>query len=376
MQKDLREKIKAATESSGISKPDFVDLLKLIDQHYDKMEATITQSLKSHSETTAPIEAIFDSVTEALMSVSADGIIRNCNKVCTRYFKLTKDQLIGSSIGNILPDAKRQPLAKFLAPYLSSLDSTNVGATGGELDALRTDGERFVAEINASSLDIIGGNIFVISLRDVTDRIEAESALRENEGRYRALVENAPEAIIVFDVDNNRFTDANDNACNLFNLSRARLLTVGPEAISPKLQPDGTPSFGVRRGFVDRALAGKHPTFEWMHLDSDGNELPCEVRFSRLPSDEQRLIRVSITDIAERKQSEALSYAQNKVLEMIAASKPNDKTLRAICRFVERIGVGLRAAIMRLDEKTETLSVEQAPTLPDSFKAHLEFAAV
>ena len=47
-----------------------------------------------------------------------------------------------------------------------------------------------------------------------------------NEERYRALVENAPEAIIVFDVDNNRFTDANDNACTLFNLSRSRLLTV------------------------------------------------------------------------------------------------------------------------------------------------------
>jgi hypothetical protein len=91
MQKDLRDKIRAATEASAITKPDFVELLSLIDQHYDKMEATITQSVKTatHSNTSAPIEAIFDSVTEALLSVSADGVIRNCNKVCTRYFKLT-----------------------------------------------------------------------------------------------------------------------------------------------------------------------------------------------------------------------------------------------------------------------------------------------
>ena len=61
MHKELRDKIKRATEESGIEKPDFLELLHLIDQHYDKMEATITQSLTN----TTLIEAIFDSVTEA-----------------------------------------------------------------------------------------------------------------------------------------------------------------------------------------------------------------------------------------------------------------------------------------------------------------------
>jgi hypothetical protein len=80
MDRDLRDKIKRATESSGIEKSDFIDLLRLVDEHYDKMEATITQSLT----TTTPIESVFDSVTEALMSVSDTGIIRICNKVCAK----------------------------------------------------------------------------------------------------------------------------------------------------------------------------------------------------------------------------------------------------------------------------------------------------
>ena len=88
MHKDLRNKIKQATEESGIEKPDFVELLSLIDAHYDKMEATITQSLT----TTTPIEAIFDSVAEALLSVSESGIVCNCNKICSSFFGLTKDQ--------------------------------------------------------------------------------------------------------------------------------------------------------------------------------------------------------------------------------------------------------------------------------------------
>ncbi|MDJ0699727.1 MAG: EAL domain-containing protein [Woeseiaceae bacterium] len=372
MHQDLRDKIRAATEESGITKPDFLELLRLIDQHYDKMEATITQSLQA----SAPIEAIFNSVTEALLSVGDNGIIRNCNKVCANYFGVESDKLVGAPISNILPDATGQKIATFLKPYLTSLDDTRLELANGETRARREDGECFDAEINASELEIIEGKVYVISVRDVSGRKAAEDALKENEERYRALVENAPEAIVVYDVEDNRFIDANDPACTLFNLSRARLLTVGPEAISPKTQPDGTPSFGVRRGYIDRALDGEHPTFDWLHKDSTGREIPCEVRFSRLPAEERQLIRVSITDISERKRNETLAYAQNKVLEMIAAGAPYDRTLRAICNFVEKVGDGFRAAIMQLDVKSQTLSVEQAPNLPKKFRLGLDFVRV
>ena len=372
MESKLREKIRKATEQTDVKKSDFINLLRLIDEHYDKMEATITQSLSVNT----PIDVIFDSVTEALISVGQSGEIRVCNKICARYFGLTKDQLVGSKIEHLLPGAKGQPLAKFLEPFMSDLDDTHVDYTAGEVDAKRANGEEFIAEINASMLEASEGVLYVISLRDVTSRRAAENTLKENEERYRALVEHAPEAIIVFDVESNCFVDVNDKACSLFNLSRSRLLSVGPEAISPKMQPDGTPSFGVRRGHVDRALAGEHPTFEWMHQDSTGKPIPCEVRFSRMPSGDKQLIRASITDIAERKRNETLAYAQNKILEMIAASTPHDRTLRSICRFAERIGDGFTTAIMVLDANDQTLNVEQAPSLPDSFKLCLDFVKV
>jgi diguanylate cyclase (GGDEF)-like protein/PAS domain S-box-containing protein len=372
MHKDLHDKIKQATEMSGIETPDFLELLQLIDQHYDKMEATITQSLTN----TTPIEAIFDSVTEALLSVSESGIVCNCNRICSHYFGLTKDQLIGSKIEHILPAVKNQPVDGFLEPFMSNLDDSQLKVEGGQVDAVRANGDKFVAELTASRLQAGGGHIFVISLRDVTGRQKAEHALRENEERFRALIENAPEAIVVYDIDEGCFVDANDQACELFNLSRQRLLSVGPEAISPELQPDGTSSFGVSRGYIDRALNGEQLTFEWMHQDASATGIPCEVRLNRLPAGDKRLIRASISDISERKRNETLTFAQNKILEMIAASTPHGRTLRTVCRSVEKISDDFKAAIMQLDPGKKTLSVAEGPSLPEPFKLLLNFVDV
>ena len=223
-------------------------LVNLLNEHHQKLQEVVSRSMTQTLPAMTPIETIFDSVTDALLSVSASGTIRNCNKVCSRYFDLPREDLIGSSIERILPFVSGRTLSESLEPFMSDLDDTHIEFNSGEVDALTGSGRSFVAEINASRLAAVDEDIFVISLRDVTERRDAERVLRDNEERYRALVENAPEAIVVLDVDENRFSDANDNACQLFNLARKRLLSVGPEAISPKMQPDGTPSFGVRRG--------------------------------------------------------------------------------------------------------------------------------
>lgn len=142
--------------------------------------------------------------------------------------------------------------------------------------------------------------------RNQTRRLErVERALRVSEGRFRSLVENAPEAIVVFDLDHGTFADFNEKACSLFQLSAAEMRTKGPVELSPPVQPDGRLSAERAREHLLRASRGESPRFEWTHRNAQGVEIPCEVNLTRLPSAEGVLIRGSIVDITERKRSEA-----------------------------------------------------------------------
>ncbi len=134
---------------------------------------------------------------------------------------------------------------------------------------------------------------------------EAYEALRQSEARFRTLVEHAPEALVILDVNNGRFVDVSTNACALFGYPREALLTLGPVDVSPALQPDGRPSAEVAVAYIREATQGRHTVFEWTHRHASGDPIPCEVRLVRLPHDELSLVRGSVIDISARKRDEA-----------------------------------------------------------------------
>jgi two-component system cell cycle sensor histidine kinase/response regulator CckA len=139
-------------------------------------------------------------------------------------------------------------------------------------------------------------------LRDA--EITAVRALKESEERYRILVENAPEAIVVVDGISGNFVDCNENALRLFGLSRLELLQRGIADLSPARQPDGRDSAAAARHRIGLAVLGERPAFEWLHCNTRGEEIPCETHLVLLPSEERCLIRGSIVDIGERKRAE------------------------------------------------------------------------
>ena len=148
-------------------------------------------------------------------------------------------------------------------------------------------------------------NSLQIEHDDLERRVDERTAeLYESEERSRILVENAPEAIVVMDMDQQCFVDVNGKTEKLFILSKNDLLSMNPADISPPVQPDGRPSMEVVQEKLQLAMQNKMPVFEWVHRNSKGIDFLCEIRLVRLPSKNKRLVRGSITDISERKQIE------------------------------------------------------------------------
>jgi two-component system cell cycle sensor histidine kinase/response regulator CckA len=154
------------------------------------------------------------------------------------------------------------------------------------------------------------------SLR-LSQKLAAE-AVRESEAHYRTLVENAPEAIVVLDVDKGMFVDCNNNALRLFRMKREDLLTHGPGELSPIFQPDGRHSIVATQLWAERASANETSSFEWIHRNSTGGDVPCEVHLVRLASPTRQLVRGSILDITERKRSEeAVRESETRYRELV-----------------------------------------------------------
>jgi two-component system, cell cycle sensor histidine kinase and response regulator CckA len=132
----------------------------------------------------------------------------------------------------------------------------------------------------------------------------AAEALRESEAHYRTLVESAPEAIVILDLEKGRFVDCNNKALRLFRVSRDELLVRNPEQLSPPFQPDGRRSIVAAQLWAGSTTENEPWSFEWTHRNSMGTDVPCEVHLVRLASPVRQLVRGSILDITERKRSE------------------------------------------------------------------------
>jgi PAS domain S-box-containing protein len=62
---------------------------------------------------------------------------------------------------------------------------------------LKTDGTRVPVEIHSRAISYRGKKVILNVARDISKRIEAEKALRESEERYRSVVENSRDGIII-----------------------------------------------------------------------------------------------------------------------------------------------------------------------------------
>ncbi len=143
-----------------------------------------------------------------------------------------------------------------------------------------------------------------ISLRNLRGRMtDSEMRLVASERKYRALFENADDAVLLF--SGSAIVDCNPMAEKIFAFSREDLLRKGSGDLSPKLQPNGFNSRAKLEEMLADTLSGRAQRFEWILQKADGSLFDGEINMSRVEIDGTVLVQAFIRDATERKQLEA-----------------------------------------------------------------------
>lgn len=235
-----------------------------------------------------------------MVAFNGDGRIREVSSYWLKTLGYTREEVLGQEGWRFITPASAARLKEEIERNVAAGELVHRNVP---LQAVRKDGT--VLDILMTSVfevDEQGRPLGAIAVSiDVTDIKRAEEAVRESEARYRALVEHAPEGILVMDVETGLFVDLNPNAEKMFGFTREKLLTMGPLDMCPRKQACGTPSKDVAWAQIGRVMSGESPVFEFIHTDATGREIPCQIRLSRLPATGRELIRATITDISELK---------------------------------------------------------------------------
>ena len=279
------------------------------------------QSIGEHPERERDFRA---AVYSAIQRVSLDGIllvdsqeqIISYNQRFVEIWKVPPELIAGKSDAPVLEVVAGQVTDRevFLARVRKLY--AQVDETSRDEIALK-DGrtlDRYSAPVRLDDGTYLGRVWF---FRDITERQRATDLLQASEERFRLLVEQAPDAIVLYDVDADRFVSANKSATTLFGCNREDLLKLGPRDFFIPDLPDGH-ALNVSDGEHSRqALAGVECIFERRFRNTKGREGTCEVRLVRLPTVAGRLLRASLIDITERRQAEqALTYRDHIVHAM------------------------------------------------------------
>jgi len=261
----------------------------------------ICRDLSEHKESEARYRGLLEAAPDGMVVVNQDGEIVLLNAQAEKQFGYRRDELLGQKVTNIIPRGFAERLIADGTRTASEALAQQIG-TGIELIGRRKDKSAFPIEIMLSPLESPEGILVTAAIRDITVRKDAEKHLEQMEGRYRGLMEAAPDGMVVVN-ESGEIVILNARAETQFGYRRDELLgqkvnSIIPKGLAERLIADGTRT-------AAEALAQQIGTgIELNGRRKDGSEFPIDIMLSPLESTEGILITAAIRDITVRKLAE------------------------------------------------------------------------
>ncbi|EJR42005.1 PAS domain S-box protein [Bacillus mycoides] len=205
----------------------------------------ITKRKKVESELRATkelLESFIKHNVDAITISDREGHILQANKAYEKIFGWSSQEIIGKRlpcVPDFLMDESLENIQKILT-YESIV-------TRLETIRQRNDGSLLDVSLTVSPILDVRGNVIALSAicRDISERKQAErerhrlhQQLRDSEMKYRALIEQATDAVYVVELNEDhvpsRFIEVNPVGCKRFGYSREELLSLPFPSVVPQ----------------------------------------------------------------------------------------------------------------------------------------------
>jgi diguanylate cyclase (GGDEF)-like protein/PAS domain S-box-containing protein len=188
-----------------------------------------------------------------------------------------------------------------------------------------------------------------ISIRtEITAHKRTEAQLAASESRFRRLFELSSDALLLLDVDQGCFVDANLAAARMLGYdSPTALVGCPPQQLSPPAQEDGQQSASKARAMIEAAMVAGSHRFEWLHCSPQRAPFPVEVLLTPITVDGQRLQFVTWRDISLRRQQRHWTLCSSQVLDLLVRRAPLADVLAPLLDFAVAQNPGLGLAVIR-----------------------------
>ena len=154
------------------------------------------------------LEAVFGNISDALLTVNADGMIESANASACDLFGYTGDALVGMSVSLLVPE------------WDALQARSGQGRLLAESVGVHADLSRFPVDVTLSAFSLQDMPFHIVVVRDISGRKQAEAKLTRVTSRLSALIENLQAGILVEDEDR-KLVLINQTCSKLFGVEAA-----------------------------------------------------------------------------------------------------------------------------------------------------------
>jgi diguanylate cyclase (GGDEF)-like protein/PAS domain S-box-containing protein len=238
------------------------------------------------------------------------------NQTALEKYGYSREDFMGMTILDLQYEADRESVARELG------DRDPARPALFQRRHVTKSGEVIFAEVTARPLSFHGRQARILLINDVSERMRAESALRESEERFRATFEQAAVGMALRDVDphNPRWMRVNQKLCDILGYSKEELLSLS----SIEVTPPGDRELSIEHN--SKLLRGEVTAYsrEKRYLRKDGQTIWANISLTAVRGADGAPAHVIsiIQDITDRKRTEQALRESEEQFHQLANNIP------------------------------------------------------